>query len=117
MVTKDISEMCNKIRSLTSQMFIEEGMGHAGGVYSIIECISVLFAKYIKDDPKDWFVLSKGHAGPAYYAALCVKGKISEEDKNGIILKSKIEKNNKEKIEYGIGSNSNRKNMVVWYTN
>lgn len=52
-----------------------------------------------------------------YYSIISKKGKISEEDKNGIILKSKIEKNNKEKIEYGIGSNSNRKNMVVWYTN
>ena len=109
MVTKDISEMCNKIRSLTSQMFIEEGMGHAGGVYSIIECISVLFAKYIKDDPKDWFVLSKGHAGPAYYAALCVKGKISEEalmtsNKNGTLLPSHPDRNKTPGVDCTTGS-------------
>ena len=90
-------------------MFIEEGMGHAGGVYSIIECISVLFAKYIKDDPKDWFVLSKGHAGPAYYAALCVKGKISEEalmtsNKNGTLLPSHPDRNKTPGVDCTTGS-------------
>lgn len=52
-----------------------------------------------------------------YYSIISKKAKKSEEDKKGIILKSKKETNDKEKIDYGIGSNSNRKNMVVWYTN
>ena len=38
------------------------------------------FLSIFNEEPKDWFVLSKGHAGPSYYAALAIKGKISKED-------------------------------------
>lgn len=52
-----------------------------------------------------------------YYSVISKKGKKSEKDKKEIILKSEKETNDKEKIDYCIGSNSNRKNMVVWDTN
>ena len=57
---------------------------HLGGALSIVEIVSVLFSKIMKinNDPgwseRDRFILSKGHACLAYYAALCEKGFIKE---------------------------------------
>ena len=52
-----------------------------GGVMSIVETLAVLYGKAMKINPKepqwddrDWLVVSKGHAGPAVYAALALKG-------------------------------------------
>lgn len=60
--------------------------GHLGGAMSIIELMSVLYNKQLKYDPKnpdwedrDYVVLSKGHAGPAWYAALAEKGFFDKE--------------------------------------
>lgn len=54
--------------------------GHTGGSLSICDIMSVLFflhmnidCKNITDENRDRFVLSKGHAAPAYYAALAAK--------------------------------------------
>ena len=58
---------------------------HFGGALSIVEIISLLFShkmKIDKNDPnwldRDRFILSKGHACLAYYAALCAVGYISK---------------------------------------
>lgn len=55
--------------------------GHPGGSLSIAEILSVLFFDEMNIDPakpswekRDRFVLSKGHAAPAYYAALAERG-------------------------------------------
>lgn len=55
--------------------------GHLGGSLSICDLLSVLYNKHMKIDPKnpkweerDWLVNSKGHSGPAVYAALALKG-------------------------------------------
>lgn len=109
MISKEIQTMCKQIRSLTTQVFIAEGMGHAGGAYSMIESLSVLFGKYIREEPKDWFVLSKGHAGPAYYAALCCKGKITREqlmtsNQNGTIVPSHPDRNRTPGVDCTTGS-------------
>lgn len=59
---------------------------HFGGALSIVEIISTLFShrmKINKDpnwDQRDRFILSKGHACLAYYAALCEVGYISKEE-------------------------------------
>ena len=57
------------------------GKGHLGGSMSIAELIAVLYGKVARVDPErpDWpdrdrVVLSKGHAGPALYAALAIRG-------------------------------------------
>lgn len=107
--TNELQQLCKQIQSLTSQVFIAEGMGHAGGAYSMMQCMSVLFGKYIKEEPKDWFVLSKGHAGPAYYAALCCKGKITKEElmtsnKNGTIIPSHPDRNKTPGVDCTTGS-------------
>ena len=60
---------------------------HLGGALSIAEIISILFSHQMKIDKKnpgweerDRFILSKGHACLAYYAALCEIGYISKDE-------------------------------------
>lgn len=57
------------------------GVGHAGGALSIADLVAVLYGEVMRYDPKnphweerDWLVVSKGHAGPAVYSALALKG-------------------------------------------
>ena len=62
------------------------GSSHFGGALSIVEIVSTLFSykmRINKDpnwDDRDRFILSKGHACLAYYAALCEVGYISKEE-------------------------------------
>lgn len=59
---------------------------HFGGALSIVEIVSTLFSHIMKinNDPqwedRDRFILSKGHACLAYYAALCEAGYISKDE-------------------------------------
>ena len=57
------------------------GVGHIGGCLSVVELLSVLYFEAMNiapSDPKkpgrDRFICSKGHAGPAVYAALANRG-------------------------------------------
>ncbi len=63
------------------------GFGHLGGSLSIADTLAVLYGAVMNVDPKDpsWperdkFVCSKGHAGPAVYATLGLKGYFPYED-------------------------------------
>lgn len=69
------------IRIETIRMLAEAGFGHIGGSASIADVLGVLYGGVMKIDPanpgweeRDWLVLSKGHCGPALYAALALKG-------------------------------------------
>lgn len=81
----DLLEFQNKISLYTLEMIKKRGFGHVGGSFSIIELLTVLFSNHMNIDPsnpnkedRDFFVLSKGHAGPAYYATLAAKGYFEE---------------------------------------
>lgn len=57
------------------------GFGHVGGSMSVVELLAVLYGSVMKYDPsnpnlatRDRLVMSKGHAGPALYATLALKG-------------------------------------------
>lgn len=57
------------------------GVGHIGGALSIVDLLALLYEEEMKIDPnnplwkdRDMLVLSKGHAGPALYATLALKG-------------------------------------------
>lgn len=59
-------------------------VGHIGSALSVVDIIAALYASTLNisapDDPdRDRFVLSKGHAALALYAALYLKGWISSE--------------------------------------
>ena len=78
---KDLEIFAAEIRLETFKEFATLGFGHIGGAMSIIETLAVLYGRVMKVDPKnpswmerDFFALSKGHAGPALYATLALKG-------------------------------------------
>lgn len=82
-MTKNISlEIARTlIRLRTCTMLKARGFGHLGGAMSMVEVLSVLYFKKMKIDPeypqwaeRDYFVLSKGHGGPSYYATLATRG-------------------------------------------
>ena len=74
-------KFANQIRRETLRCMNSQGSGHVGGSLSIADLLSVLYTSHMKVDansPKmpdrDQLVLSKGHAGPALYATLALKG-------------------------------------------
>ena len=86
---KNIKNFAFRVRKNILEMAVSAGAGsaHFGGALSITEIVSTLFAHQMKIDKKnpkweerDRFILSKGHACLAYYAALCEIGYISKEE-------------------------------------
>jgi transketolase len=70
-----------RIRMETVKCVGSRGFGHLGGALSVVEALAVLYGGVMRIDPKrpDWperdkLVMSKGHAGPALYAALALRG-------------------------------------------
>ena len=71
-----------EIRRLTLDAIHSIGVGHVGGCLSIADVLAVLyFGGAMNVDPaqphmegRDRLVVSKGHAGPAVYAALAARG-------------------------------------------
>ncbi len=76
-----LEEKAREIRKEIVKMLNKAGSGHTGGSMSLGEILSVLYFHYLQLDPdnpedpgRDRLVLSKGHAIPAVYAALALKG-------------------------------------------
>ena len=76
-----LQKFATEIRLETLKEIKNLGFGHIGGAMSIVETLAVLYGRVMKIKPKepqwvdrDWLVVSKGHAGPAVYAALALKG-------------------------------------------
>lgn len=71
------------IRKIILQQSKRANVGHIGSALSVADLIAVLYGGILNipspDDPeRDRFILSKGHAALALYAALHLKGWISE---------------------------------------
>ena len=78
---QELQNFAREIRIQTIRQIGIRGFGHIGGCMSIADLLSVLYGEDMKYDPqnpaweeRDWLVCSKGHAGPAIYAALALKG-------------------------------------------
>ncbi len=78
---QELEKQAKEIRRLTIQAFGSLGEGHVGGALSIVEILTLLYYRYMQIDPedpkkedRDRLVLSKGHAGPALYATLALRG-------------------------------------------
>ncbi len=75
-----------KIKACKARMGIIEGVynaksGHPGGSLSCVDILTYLYFNHMNVDPqnpknedRDRFVLSKGHAAPALYSVLALKG-------------------------------------------
>ena len=77
----DLSAICRDIRCDTIRCIGHLGVGHIGGCLSVVELLGVLYFEAMCIDPRnpqmpgrDRFICSKGHAGPAVYAALANRG-------------------------------------------
>lgn len=83
----EVQRYATEIRVETLKALTNLGFGHYGGSMSVVETLAVLYGAVMNIDPADpeWperdnFVLSKGHAGPALYSALALKGYFPRED-------------------------------------
>lgn len=77
----NLAEFSKQIRRETLRCIHSQGSGHVGGSLSIADVLAVLYSNHMRVDPanrhkegRDRLVLSKGHAGPALYATLALKG-------------------------------------------
>jgi len=84
---QEVREFARQIRIETLKMLTGLGFGHYGGSMSVVETLAVLYSDVMRIDPakpdwqeRDYFVLSKGHAGPALYATLALKGYFPQAD-------------------------------------
>jgi transketolase len=79
--------MARAIRKNALQMVYRAKASHIGSALSIADILAVLYGQVMQHDPskpldqkRDRFILSKGHACVAVYAALAEVGYISHED-------------------------------------
>lgn len=85
---EDLQKISNLIRINIVEMLYRIGIkykGHPGPALSIVDIITCLYFKILKIDPKkpawpdrDRLILSKGHACPAIYVALAMRGYFNE---------------------------------------
>lgn len=78
---KKLQQIACKIRQYVIEGTYKAKCGHPGGSLSAADMLAYLYFKTLNVDPRDpdWpdrdrFVLSKGHAAPALYGALAMRG-------------------------------------------
>lgn len=111
-----LKAFAEKIRKYALFTMAKLGVGHIGGCMSICEILAYLYGKEMRIDPKnpkmedrDMYVQSKGHAGPALYSALAIKGYFPEEwlntlNQGGTRLPSHCDRNQTTGIDMSTGS-------------
>ena len=83
----DLKVTANNIRKSVIEEVYSASSGHPGGSLSAADILTVLYFNQMNIDPKDpknenrdRFVLSKGHASPVLYAALAERGFFDKEE-------------------------------------
>lgn len=78
---KDLNKLAANIRITILKGLRELECGHVGGAMSMVELMAALYGECMNINPenpkweeRDWYIQSKGHAGPAIYATLAIKG-------------------------------------------
>lgn len=81
MENKQLSLIAAKARLLGFEMVYGAASGHLGGSFSAMDALTLLYQEVMNLDPmnptdpdRDRFVLSKGHATPALYPTLALRG-------------------------------------------
>lgn len=112
----ELKVFATEIRIALLEEMKDRGFGHIGGSLSICDLLAVLYGKvmnYKVEDPKwmdrDKLVCSKGHAGPAVYATLALKGFFPKEElatlnRPGTKLPSHCDKNKTVGVDCTTGS-------------
>ena len=84
---RELKQFAAEIRITLLEELKDRGFGHVGGSLSVCDLLAVLYGKvmnYKVEEPKwadrDKLVCSKGHAGPAVYATLALKGFFPKEE-------------------------------------
>jgi len=113
---KELMAFAAKIRMAALEAIHSLGSGHLGGALSIADVLAVLYGREMKTDPKDpqWaqrdkLVCSKGHAGPAVYGTLALKGYFPYEElktlnRPGTRLPSHCDRNKTPGVDMTTGS-------------
>lgn len=113
---EELEEFARKIRIETIRQIGNLGFGHIGGCMSVVEVLAVLYGGVLKIDPqnpkweeRDWLIVSKGHAGPAVYSTLALKGFFEKEvlktlNQGGTVLPSHCDRNKTPGIDMTTGS-------------
>lgn len=116
MNTEQLRKFAAEIRLHTAKCVAARGFGHLGGALSVVDALAVLYGDVMKIDPKnpqwderDLLVCSKGHAGPAVYATLALKGyfpmeMLSTLNQPGTLLPSHCDRNKTPGIDMTTGS-------------
>ncbi len=111
-----LTETARNIRVKTLLSIGRLGVGHVGGALSIVELLAFLYFSEMQVDPenprsedRDRLVLSKGHAGPALYSTLAMKGFFPESmldtlNQGGTSLPSHCDRNLTPGIDMTTGS-------------
>lgn len=113
---EDLKRFAARIRIDALKALSNLGFGHVGGAMSIADTLAVLYGGEMKIDPqnpawaeRDYLVLSKGHAGPALYAALALKGyfpmdELKTINQGGTRLPSHCDRNKTPGVDMSTGS-------------
>ncbi len=113
---KDLEILAQKIRVGILECIASRGFGHVGGSLSIADVLAVLYGSIMNVSPekkddlnRDKLVCSKGHAGPAVYATLALKGffpyeKLLTLNQPGTDLPSHCDKNKTSGVDMTTGS-------------
>lgn len=87
LTAQEVAAKALEMRRMIIEMLTEAGSGHPGGSLSATDIMATLFFHEMNIDPnepkladRDRFVLCKGHAAPALYSALALKGFFPRED-------------------------------------
>jgi transketolase len=114
-LVRSLETTAREIRREIIRMIYAAGSGHPGGSLSVTDLITALLFHELRLDPKnlewpdrDRLVLSKGHAAPALYAALALKGYLPREElatlrKLGSRLQGHVDRNKLPAIEASTG--------------
>ena len=113
---RQLKDAAAKVRRLAVEGIHLAGSGHPGGSLSAADILTYLYfhemnvdARNPGDPERDRFVLSKGHAAPALYAVLAVKGYFPEEElrslrKTGGMLQGHPDMRNTPGVDMSTGS-------------
>ena len=109
-------ELAKRIRKDAIEMTHISNGSHIGSILSVVDIISVLYTDILKYDNKnphmedrDYFILSKGHAGAAIYSALAHSGFfdvdiLKTHYSNGSILSGHVSHKGVRGVEFSTGS-------------